>query len=89
VTGFAVGGFRVKAPRTAGAALAVGYTFSYSHTGLAAAVYNETRGPFRGLAIGLVNNARELHGVQLGVLNIARNNRGLARVLPLINVHLD
>jgi hypothetical protein len=30
-----------------------------------------------------------LHGVQLGLINNARNNRGLLRVLPLVNVHLD
>lgn len=40
-------------------------------------------------AVGLVNNAHALHGVQLGLVNIARNNRGLARVLPVVNVHLD
>jgi hypothetical protein len=89
VTGLALGGFRVKAPRTEGVTLAVGYTLSRQHTGVAAAGYNETRGPFRGLAIGLVNNARELHGVQIGVINIARNNRGVAKVLPLFNLHLE
>jgi hypothetical protein len=41
-----------------------------------------------GLAIGVVNDATELHGVQLGVINIARNNRGWRRVLPLLNLHL-
>jgi hypothetical protein len=80
VTGLALGGFRVKSPRTEGVTLAVGYTLSREHTGFAAAGYNETRGPFRG-SPSASNNAHELHGVQIGVINIARNNRGLARVL--------
>jgi len=42
-----------------------------------------------GLAIGVYNYAKRLHGVQLGLINNARNNRGLFRVLPLVNVHLD
>jgi hypothetical protein len=43
-------------------------------TGSSAAPFTATRG--------------RLHGVQLGLLNNARNNRGLLRVLPLVNVHL-
>jgi hypothetical protein len=46
-------------------------------------------GSQRGLTIGLLNYAKELHGIQLGVLNIAGNNRGLAHVLPVLNLHLE
>ncbi|NBB86907.1 MAG: hypothetical protein GVY12_11925, partial [Bacteroidetes bacterium] len=41
-----------------------------------------------GLAIGLINYARSLRGVQLGLLNIAQNNRPPFRVLPLVNMNL-
>ena len=34
--------------------------------------------------IGLINIAEELHGVQIGVINIARNKSSF-RVLPLVN----
>ena len=35
--------------------------------------------------IGIVNYTHTLRGVQLGLVNIVRDN-GLARVLPLFNV---
>ncbi|MFH1571329.1 MAG: hypothetical protein ABIL09_25290 [Gemmatimonadota bacterium] len=40
-----------------------------------------------GLAIGLVNYTRNLHGVQLGLLNWAGNNPRWLRLLPLVNIH--
>ncbi len=54
--------------------------------GLAVSGYNDARnGTQRGLMIGLVNIANELHGVQMGLVNIARRNPSGRRVLPLIN----
>jgi hypothetical protein len=35
------------------------------------------------------NFARELNGVQIGVINIAKNNRAPFRVLPIINAHFE
>jgi hypothetical protein len=35
-----------------------------------------------------VNYARRLHGVQVGLINYARNNPIGLRVLPLLNVNL-
>jgi hypothetical protein len=49
--------------------------------------YNRVRGRQTGLTIGIVNYARELHGFQLGLINIAGNNRGLAKILPIVNAH--
>ena len=60
-----------------------------SFSGLAIGGFNRIRGVQRGLAIGLVNYAAELHGVQIGLVNLAGNNTGWARVLPLANAHLD
>jgi len=51
-------------------------------------VINRANDRHTGLAIGLVNYTRNLHGVQLGLLNWAGNNRPWLRLLPLINIHL-
>ena len=56
--------------------------------GPSVAGYNRIKGDQFGLTIGLYNYARRLHGVQFGLINNARNNRGLLRILPLVNVHL-
>jgi hypothetical protein len=57
--------------------------------GLAVGSFNQLKGTQHGLAIGIVNYAEELHGVQVGLLNIARNNSSGTRVLPIVNVHRD
>ena len=52
------------------------------------ALFNQVRGTQHGLAIGVFNTADELHGIQIGVLNRARNNRPPFRWLPVVNAHL-
>jgi hypothetical protein len=56
--------------------------------GATVAAANHVRGTQRGLTIGLVNYARALHGVQLGLLNVARNNPFWATILPGLNLNL-
>lgn len=51
-------------------------------TGLSVSSFNQIKGAQHGLAIGIMNFAEELHRVQLGLINIARNNPSGARVLP-------
>ena len=41
-----------------------------------------------GIALGGINYTRELRGVQIGLLNYARNNPRWARLLPFVNVHM-
>jgi len=41
-----------------------------------------------GLSIGLVNHAKKLQGVQIGLFNIVNNNPRGFRRLPFINMHL-
>jgi hypothetical protein len=41
----------------------------------------------RGISIALFNDARELHGLQFGLLNRARNNSSVTRWLPILNAH--
>jgi len=55
--------------------------------GVSVAGYNRVTGVQRGVTIGLFNDARSLHGVQLGVLNRAANNPGAFRLLPVANAH--
>ena len=39
----------------------------------------------RGLTIAVVNYARQLNGVQIGVINIAKSNPKGRKVLPIVN----
>ncbi len=55
-------------------------------TGVSVSSVNAIRGYQRGLSIGLVNYARRLRGLQLGAINIVRDNPVPFRVLPLLNV---
>ena len=57
--------------------------------GVAIAAFNQIRGEQHGLAIGVFNSADELHGMQIGLLNRARNNRPPFRWLPIFNAHLN
>lgn len=56
--------------------------------GVAIRAVTHVQGVQRGLTIGLLNHTQELHGVQIGLLNVARNNPLLLRVLPLININM-
>ncbi len=53
--------------------------------GVNLSAYNDVRGTQRGLAIALFNYARNLDGVQLGLLNYAGNKSRGTRLLPIIN----
>jgi hypothetical protein len=52
--------------------------------GASISTVNDIRGEQRGLAIGLVNYARSLKGVQVGLVNIVADGRG-PKVLPVVN----
>lgn len=53
--------------------------------GVAVAGYSQIRGRQEGWTIGVVNYARHLGGVQIGLINIAKSNPKGTRVLPLFN----
>ena len=53
--------------------------------GGALAAVNNIRGEQHGLTLGLFNYARELHGAQVGIINVS-DNGGSRRVLPIISV---
>jgi hypothetical protein len=86
IRGVALGGYRVRSESAQGMTGAVFRVQLEELTGFSAAAWNDL-GVQRGLVIGIFNRARELHGVQIGLLNYAGNNRGMARLLPLVNAH--
>ena len=55
--------------------------------GLAVSAFNFIKGTQKGVAIGIVNYAWRLKGVQIGLVNIVRDNPAHAKVLPFINVN--
>ncbi len=100
IAGIGVGAPRVEglvisstagAEEARGAFIAPAYfriTDSGELTGFSISAFNHIKGEQHGLAIGIFNDARELHGVQIGVLNYAGNNGGGLKMLPVVNVHL-
>lgn len=90
ITGLAVAGASVISPSLTGVSVAGGYTRTEDGPlrGAVVSAYNDIRGPQHGLSIGLYNYTRALHGVQIGLLNVARNNPDWARVLPVLNLNL-
>lgn len=53
--------------------------------GIGLSAYNEVRGHTTGLTIGLVNYTRTLNGVQVGLVNVVRENPKHRQVLPIAN----
>jgi hypothetical protein len=88
VRGLAMAGYRIKSPLVQGVVVPVAWLRAQRLDGLSVSVYNRVVNQQHGLTIGLVNYAKALHGFQLGVVNIAGNNRAIARVLPVLNLHL-
>jgi hypothetical protein len=40
------------------------------------------------VSVALKNHARELHGIQIGLWNVAENNR-IFKIMPLINMNFS
>ncbi len=55
--------------------------------GFAASAFNYIKGSQTGLSIGLVNYAYSLKGVQIGLINIVRDNPRYLKVLPIMNAN--
>ena len=89
VAGVTVGGLGIDADRVRGLALAGARMHTSALQGVSVSAWNDVRGPQRGIAIGLFNYAREIHGVQVGVLNYVRSNPKGLRLLPLFNTRFS
>lgn len=90
VQGIMVGGLGVGGEVLKGIQLALG-TVQVARDGrmigFAASAFNYIRGTQTGLSIGIVNYCWRLKGVQIGLVNIVRDNPKYLKVLPLINVN--
>jgi len=53
--------------------------------GLAVSAFNYIKGSQTGVSIGIVNYAYSVRGIQLGVINIVRDNPTPLKVLPIFN----
>jgi hypothetical protein len=69
-----------------GIALTAGFMDSDTLRGIAIAGYAKT-GFTEGLSLSAYNRTKELHGVQIGLINYAGNNPKGFRILPLLNLH--
>jgi hypothetical protein len=88
IRGLAIGGIGVGGEDIEGGVITLGM-FRVEQTGrfrgVAVAGYSQIKGEQDGWTIGVVNYARDLRGVQIGLINIARSNPPGTRVLPLFN----
>ncbi len=90
MTGLAVAGIGVGSSNVTGLSVSGAYTRVEGGAlrGLSISAHNDIRGTQRGVVIGLYNYTRHLDGVQIGVLNFARNNPVWARILPVLNLNV-
>jgi len=87
--GLGAAGLSVRAGEISGATLAAALVKAHTLTGFSAGAVNYFDEYQVGLSIGIVNIAQRLNGIQLGIINIARNNSSPFRVLPIINAHFE
>jgi hypothetical protein len=88
VTGLTVAGLAVGGQVLTGAQIAGGMVHVPKDgrmVGFAASPFNYIRGPQTGLSIGIVNYAFHVDGVQIGLVNIVRDNPRYLKVLPVFN----
>lgn len=88
IWGLGISGYKTETFDFTGANFTLAWTEIQNLRGFSFAVYNRIYGEQDGLTIGIVNYAEELNGIQLGLINIAGNNSGIFKVLPIINVNL-
>jgi hypothetical protein len=83
IAGFGLGGKRIR-----GVSIALGSIHIVEdgvYSGLAVSAFNHIRGTMKGVAIGIVNTAYRLRGLQIGLVNIVRDNPRGRTVLPIVN----
>jgi hypothetical protein len=88
VKGLTIAGFGVGGKNIYGVSLSPGMvhiTDDGVYTGLAISAFNYIKGTQKGVAIGIVNYAYRLKGLQIGLVNIVRDNPRGRVLLPIIN----
>ena len=56
-------------------------------TGFAASAFNYIKGVVKGVTLGVVNYAYEVHGIQLGLVNYVADNPAGLKILPIFNTN--
>jgi hypothetical protein len=90
VQGITIGGIGVGGETLKGIHLALGTVMVTNNgrmVGFSASAFNYFKGSQHGLAIGIVNYAYRLKGVQIGLVNIVRDNPRGMKVLPILNAN--
>jgi len=86
VNGVTLAGFKIQAREARWVTGALWKVEVRDFEGVSVAGWTEHEGYSRGLSVGILNRARELEGIQIGLLNFAGNNARF-RWLPLVNAH--
>ena len=90
VKGITIAGFGVGGEHINGITMALGTILIQDDgevKGFGASGFNYIKGTQNGLFIAVVNYAYHLKGVQIGLINIARNNPKGLKILPVFNAH--
>lgn len=88
VKGLMIAGIGIGGKHIAGLSVTPGVvhiTDDGVYTGLSVSAFNYFKGTQKGVAIGIVNYAYRLKGLQIGLVNIVRDNPRGRVVLPIIN----
>jgi hypothetical protein len=61
---------------------------AYEVNGVCVSLFSNDADVLNGVSVALKNHARELHGIQIGLWNVAENNR-IFKIMPLINMNFS
>ena len=88
IQGLTIAGLGIGGKHISGISLALGTIHIMEdgiYSGLAVSAFNYIKGTQKGVAVGIVNYAYRLKGLQIGLVNIVRDNPQGRKVLPIIN----
>jgi hypothetical protein len=55
--------------------------------GFSISAFNQVKGDQKGIMLGAVNYTHTIKGIQIGIINIVKENPKGLRVLPIFNMH--
>ncbi|MCX7797651.1 MAG: hypothetical protein N2249_03405 [Melioribacter sp.] len=87
VKGVNISGYKLETDNFCGINITAGWVELNYLNGLSISSFHKIDGIQKGIVIGILNITEELEGFQFGLINIAKNNKGLTQVLPFINCH--
>ena len=87
ISGLHFTGYKIETKDLAGISGSIAWIETDYMKGVGISVFNQIRKQQQGITIGLVNFTEVLHGLQIGLINIAENNPAPFKILPVINAH--